>query len=258
MARLQCLAGLAAARRTNDGYRTFGDVDQAQRGSAEDPLVERVAALAPYDDEVGMKAVSLSRDGFGDLAGAARGYQMEPRTGPSLIELARGAFQNPLCMIRLATRAAGTLVSQRSRRRIGWRGLHGKHDELAFRVPGRQPNRKVQGGLAASRSVSRDENAHGGASTRCRNALSSRSHAARTVSTGHGASETTRAATLPRKNRAGPVRPCVPMMIRSTLCFFTASEIASWAGPVSNRAFDATPRSRVDRTNRSSCWAAAS
>jgi hypothetical protein len=37
----------------------------------------------------------------------------------------------------------------------------------------------------------------------------------RTVSTGHGAVAATRAATLPRKKRATPVRPWVPMTIRS-------------------------------------------
>lgn len=37
----------------------------------------------------------------------------------------------------------------------------------------------------------------------------------RTVSTGQGASCTTRSATLPRKNRENPVRPWVPMTIRS-------------------------------------------
>ena len=49
----------------------------------------------------------------------------------------------------------------------------------------------------------------------------------RTVSTGQGAAATTREATLPRKNLAKPVRPWVPMTIRSA--FFDLAARAIWS-----------------------------
>jgi len=49
----------------------------------------------------------------------------------------------------------------------------------------------------------------------------------RTVSTGHGARATTRAATLPRKSRASPVRPWVPTTIRFAPAAFAARMIRS-------------------------------
>jgi hypothetical protein len=40
------------------------------------------------------------------------------------------------------------------------------------------------------------------------------------VSTGHGAERTTCSATLPMSRRPNPVRPCVPITIKSQLLFF--------------------------------------
>jgi len=55
----------------------------------------------------------------------------------------------------------------------------------------------------------------------------SKAHAARMVITGQGAVEITRAATLPRKKRETPLRPCVPMTTRSAPLSLAASAIAS-------------------------------
>src|SRR6185503_12698039 len=62
----------------------------------------------------------------------------------------------------------------------------------------------------------------------------------RTVRTGQGAIAVTRAATLPTKNRATPVRPWVPMMIMSAPCRLAARTICSCATPSSSR-----PRART-------------
>src|SRR5262249_9641521 len=56
-----------------------------------------------------------------------------------------------------------------------------------------------------------------------------------TTSTAHGASRSTRSATLPMKKRVTPGRPCVPMMM-SCACFATAQLMISTAGwPVTMR-----------------------
>jgi len=64
------------------------------------------------------------------------------------------------------------------------------------------------------------------------------------VITGQGAVAITRDATLPRKRRDTPLRPCVPMMTRSASLSFAASVIASSAAPVRTSGFAVTPAFR--------------
>jgi hypothetical protein len=57
------------------------------------------------------------------------------------------------------------------------------------------------------------------------------SGALRITSTGQGPWRTTCSATLPKNTRASPVRPCVPMIIRSTPCSLAVSRIVCGGGP---------------------------
>src|SRR6266511_5100363 len=66
-------------------------------------------------------------------------------------------------------------------------------------------------------------------------------HLPRTVSTGQGAMETTRPATLPRKNFASPVRPWVPITIRSARLDRAARAICSCGTPSSSTLLTLTP-----------------
>src|SRR5215467_2090368 len=78
----------------------------------------------------------------------------------------------------------------------------------------------------------------------------------RTVSTGQGAAVTTREATLPRKNLANPVRPWVPMTIRSAFFDLAARMICAWANPSSRMTLTLTPDARALSRSVASCfWA---
>src|SRR5215468_70546 len=59
--------------------------------------------------------------------------------------------------------------------------------------------------------------------------------ALRTTSTGHGPCRTTYSATLPKNTWASPVRPCVPMIIKSTPCSPTVSTIVRVGVPWTRR-----------------------
>ena len=61
------------------------------------------------------------------------------------------------------------------------------------------------------------------------------SGALRTTSTGHGPWRTTCSATLPKNTWASPVRPCVPMIIRSTPCSPAVSTIVCVGVPWTRR-----------------------
>src|SRR5262249_1144337 len=62
------------------------------------------------------------------------------------------------------------------------------------------------------------------------------SHGARrTTSTGHGPCRTTCSATLPKNTWASPVRPCVPMIIKSTPCSPAVSTIVRVGVPWTRR-----------------------
>jgi erythromycin esterase-like protein len=81
---------------------------------------------------------------------------------------------------------------------------------------------------------------------------------ARTVSTGHGAMVSTRAATLPISARRTPVRPWVPMTIRSARRDFARRAMRSAATPTSTRRpCVRMPAAFASRTSRSSCFCAA-
>src|SRR5207244_3157739 len=62
-----------------------------------------------------------------------------------------------------------------------------------------------------------------------------------TVMTGHSAVATTRAATLPSKNRTNPVRPCVPRMMRSTFLDLAVWTICRAASPERSRSTARAP-----------------
>src|SRR5262249_62009607 len=57
----------------------------------------------------------------------------------------------------------------------------------------------------------------------------------RTTSTGHGPCRTTCSATLPKNTWASPVRPCVPMIIKSTPCSPAVSTIVRVGMPSTRR-----------------------
>src|SRR5215467_13209999 len=78
----------------------------------------------------------------------------------------------------------------------------------------------------------------------------------RTVSTGQGAAVTTREATLPRKNLANPVRPWVPMTIRSAFFDLAARTICAWANPSSRMTLTLTPDARALSRSVASCFSA--
>ena len=62
-----------------------------------------------------------------------------------------------------------------------------------------------------------------------------------TMSTGHGDERTTRSDTLPSSARAAPVRPWVPMMMRSTLSRSATSLMTLRASPSTSSTWVATP-----------------
>ena len=72
----------------------------------------------------------------------------------------------------------------------------------------------------------------------------------RTVSTGQPAVCTTRSATLPMKTCENPVRPCVPMMMRSAEPFRALSTIAAAAVPSTTMLRARTPRFPRRATSR--------
>jgi hypothetical protein len=78
----------------------------------------------------------------------------------------------------------------------------------------------------------------------------------RTVITGQDATAATREATLPRKNSARPVRPWVPMTIRSAFFDLAARAISSCTTPSYSSATAVTPALRAWAWSTLKCFSA--
>src|SRR6185503_15568326 len=83
------------------------------------------------------------------------------------------------------------------------------------------------------------------------------SYLTRTVSTGQGAVAMTRAATMPRKKRGNPVRPCVPSTRTSVRFDLAARTMTSYGLPATTRPAARTPARLAFATSAPTCFLAA-